>query len=313
MRIEHLLTLVLVSAVNDAATAKSVANGEISDSINNSKFGCGKRFFQQNFGLERGGIVGGQDAVRGAYPWQVNIRMYQEKDGQGRDVKNYRMICGGTIIDNRHILTAAHCVNDFMNDNPQLYWVVAGEQSLKEHGWTEQWLRIAGAYKHSDFNLQKIDNDVALIKTEKPIRFGVFVQPACLPHPLMSKLFYKPGNQVILSGWGRQERMKKPDILQASAVNIVDHQYCVFQFASQNRTVTGNEFCAGINGKVSSCYGDSGGPVVYKHKKRFHVIGIVSWGHRDCLKEGFPTVYVKVTEYLDWIDMAKAMLDLLAP
>ena len=94
--------------------------------------------------------------------------------------------------------------------------------------------------RHHGFtgDLQDADDDIAILKTDRKIEFGEYIQPACLPPaiPLAKKVYY-PGNLVTISGWGKwgKSSTSSPDVLQAAEVEIVNHQYCTNQYASEKR------------------------------------------------------------------------------
>jgi len=275
---------------------------------------CGQRFHHQKFPSRKGGpeIVGGKDAVRGAYPWQVSIRLEQS----GNSSMHF---CGGSIIGHHWIVTAAHCINVYMQVLPELFHIVVGDHHRMHVEGSEQVVDIELIIKHESFDANTIDNDIALIKTKQKITYNEYVQPVCLPD---SEFSYHTGKAAFISGWGSTEkvipdisqalRKKKPtrdspNVLQAAKVPLVNTTDCNATDKYQG-LVTENMFCAGfMAGGIDSCQGDSGGPLVIHHQnkrtgeKRFVLAGITSWGV-GCAAPNFPGVYTKVANYEDWID-----------
>lgn len=276
---------------------------------------CGKRFRHQKFpnfwpnSKSNPEIVGGKEAVRGAYPWQVSIQMQQAGN------KTFHF-CGGSVIGHHWVLTAAHCINVYMEILPELFHVTAGEHRFAHVEGSEQVVEIDSIFKHESFDANTINNDIALIKTKQKIHFNEYVQPVCVPG---AHFPYSVGSAGFISGWGNtkqvipdlgfsnlQQNRNHPRVLQAARVPLVNQTDCNAGNRYQG-LVTDQMFCAGfMAGGVDSCQGDSGGPlVILRHNKktndeRFVLAGITSWGV-GCAAPDFPGVYTKVANFDGWI------------
>ncbi|XP_072747963.1 trypsin-1 isoform X2 [Anoplolepis gracilipes] len=228
-------------------------------------------------------IVGGVQTVVNQYPWMA-LLMYR---GQ--------FYCGGTVINSRYVMTAAHCIDRF--DGSKL------TVRILEHNWNltseskTQDFKVEKTIKHSGYSTINYDNDIALIKLRDPIRFQGPMRPACLPEP--GKTF--AGEKGIVTGWGAtKEGGSVSTYLQEVEVPIISNAECrATKYPS--RKITDNMLCAGyIQGGKDSCQGDSGGPLHIEKNGVYYVIGVVSWGE-GCAQPGYPGVYCRGNRYLTWI------------
>ncbi|XP_064552304.1 venom protease [Drosophila montana] len=233
-------------------------------------------------------IVGGTTAGVSEYPWMARLSYFN------------RFYCGGTLINDRYVLTAAHCVKGFM-------WfmikVTFGEHDRcndKERPETRFVLRAFS----QKFSFSNFDNDIALLRLNDRVPITSFIRPICLPRvEQRNDLFV--GTRAIATGWGTLKEDGKPScLLQEVEVPVLDNDECVAQTNYTQKMITKNMMCSGYPGVGGrdSCQGDSGGPLVRLRPddKRFEQIGIVSWGN-GCARPSYPGVYTRVTKYLDWI------------
>ena len=233
-------------------------------------------------------IVGG-DRVPKLIPWQVSLKFDHYLQG----MVHY---CGGIILDEKTILTAAHCkpwATDF---------VMAGSR-----GSQGQKLYIDKMVKnpYKPYNGNTLNNDIMILKLKKPIWFGEPTDPlkeragpVCLP-----SRYYEPAPQTIcyVSGWGaaHYNGHSDPGLLSYAAVPIVDKEICRDKYRKHIHITNDTMICAGKPG-VDSCQGDSGGPLVCIENNKPVVVGVVSFGV-GCGSGLFPGVYAKVTNYIKWI------------
>lgn len=249
-------------------------------------------------------IVGGRKTEPGEFPFQVRLNI-RSRRGSG--------ICGGVILDERHILTAAHCmtacVSQYLSTTTiELTGVHAtiGDHSIKSNdGELEIELeKITPHEKYDACNFYANDHDIALIKTREPIEYrftsdgyGSINRP-CMPNS--RELAYRDSESVIVSGWGvtRENSGSLSNILRYVQVPIVNTTRCQETYGSR---VTSDHICAGYqSGGRDSCQGDSGGPLVRVVDNRYELVGIVSFGY-GCGQPGAPGVYTRVASYIDWI------------
>ncbi|XP_052224226.1 neurotrypsin-like [Dreissena polymorpha] len=226
------------------------------------------------------------EATRGFYPWQVGVRI---------ETSN---ICGGTILNDRWILSAAHC---FHNKTTSTIRVYTGDHDLMKSDPFEQQFELEQLIEHPNFASVRNGYDIALMKVKlkkgSGIKFNEEVQPACLPD---AGMHYETGKMCHISGWGKTSLNATgyPTVLRAAEVPLVDDVDCKRQYT----TFTQNMVCAGyMDGGIDTCYGDSGGPLVCSVDGLYYVMGVTSFGRKCGLKD-YPGVYAKVAPFQSWIE-----------
>ncbi|XP_074060713.1 transmembrane protease serine 9 [Macrotis lagotis] len=229
-------------------------------------------------------IVGGMEAARGEFPWQVSLR------------ENNEHFCGAAILSAKWLVSAAHCFNEFQD--PTVWMAYAGTTFLSGSDSGTVKARIAQIIKHPFYNSDTADFDVAVLELGNPLPFTSHIQPVCLPS---ATHIFPPRKKCLISGWGylKEDFLVKPEVLQKATVELLDQTLCASLYSN---SLTDRMVCAGyLDGKVDSCQGDSGGPLVCDEPSgRFFLAGIVSWGI-GCAEARRPGVYVRVTRVRDWI------------
>ncbi|XP_019627168.1 PREDICTED: uncharacterized protein LOC109472036 isoform X2 [Branchiostoma belcheri] len=225
-------------------------------------------------------IVGGNDAKHGAWPWQVSLRVLAHSSFH---------FCGGALVHQQWVVTAAHCVDD--GSRP---YVVLGESSRSVDDGTERTIRARRIYIHPKYGF---GYDVALLKLRKRVRFTPYIRPVCLPD---STTVVQPGTVCTITGWGTtSEGGSLSDQLQEADVPIVSDADCSSSYTGL--LDLDSEICAGyMAGGVDSCQGDSGGPLVWLTEGQHLLIGLTSWGE-GCARPNRPGVYTRVTSVVNWI------------
>lgn len=228
-------------------------------------------------------IVGGDECRPGECPWQAVL--INEKGEE---------FCGGTILNEDFILTAAHCINQSKEIK-----VVVGEVDREKEEHSETTHTAEKIFVHSKYIAETYDNDIALIKLKEPIQFSEYVVPACLPQADFANEVLMNQKSGMVSGFGREfEAGRLSKRLKVLEVPYVDRSTCK---QSTNFAITENMFCAGYETEQKdACQGDSGGPHVTRYKDTYFVTGIVSWGE-GCARKGKYGVYTKLSRFLRWV------------
>lgn len=242
------------------------------------------------------------DTEFGEYPWQAAILK-----SNGNNTKTY--VCGGVLVDDLYILTAAHCV-DGLNPNDLIVrlgeWDVAQTSEFFQHIEVD----VIKMAIHKDFYKGNLQNDIAALTLRSKIDFSnnsnfPHISPVCLPS--VSSDF--TNQECTVTGWGKDafgEQGKFQRILKEVSVPVVGRQKCQ---GDLRRTRLGADFslqdgmlCAGGEQDKDACKGDGGSPLVCKDpvSGSYHLAGLVSWGI-GCGHREVPGVYVDVKHYLPWI------------
>ncbi|XP_067089328.1 serine protease 27-like isoform X2 [Osmerus mordax] len=230
-------------------------------------------------------IVGGQDAPVGGWPWQVSLQ------------RSAFHFCGGSLINNQWVLTAAHC---FPNTNPSNLQVILGAKSLDQPNQNQVSSSVAEIICNPNYDDRTSDNDMCLLKLSSAVTFTNYIQPVCLAAPGST---YNAGIVSWVTGWGTinsDVSLPSPRNLQEVDVPIVGNRQCNCNYGVGS--ITDNMLCAGLTaGGKDSCQGDSGGPLVSKQDGRWIQSGVVSFG-KGCALAKFPGVYARVSKYQTWIN-----------
>ncbi|XP_006261451.1 prothrombin [Alligator mississippiensis] len=248
-------------------------------------------------------VVKGEEAEVGSAPWQV---MLFRKNPQ-------ELLCGASLISDRWILTAAHCLfyppwdKNFTTDD--LLVRIGKHYRAKYERNQEKIVLLDKIIIHPKYNWKEnLDRDIALMHLKKPVAFSNFIHPICLPTKEIVQRLMLEGYKGRVSGWGNlfetwsSTPASLPSVLQQVNLPLVDQQNCR---ASTKIKVTDNMFCAGYSPEDAkrgdACEGDSGGPFVMKNPDdRWYQVGIVSWGE-GCDRDGKYGFYTHVFRLKRWI------------
>jgi prostatin (serine protease 8) len=263
-------------------------------------------------------IVGGSPAADGAWPWQV--RLLDSMDPQSG-------FCGGSLISDQWVLTAAHCV--VMDDGP-IDSVIVGYGSTQQSK-----LKLVPSVKiivHPDY-MKENHADLALIKLAEPLPDAHWIPIA---DAATEQKLVTPGATLVVTGWGAlwdfagfeealysrnkgfsevdthklltANALVSPEQLHQVEIEMISNEECAAAYQAYSEAIqdqlviSPTELCAGSPaGAKDSCYGDSGGPLVVADDKGGYVqVGVVSWGSQ-CGNPVLPGVYNKLSRFQPWV------------
>ncbi|XP_005391462.1 PREDICTED: putative serine protease 41 [Chinchilla lanigera] len=247
-------------------------------------------------GLRKGHtlIVGGVASSRGRWPWQAALREVQ-----------HRLLCGGSLLNRRWVLSAAHCFARFPDASK---WTVQlGELTLHPSVWNlRAYLhryRVTDIFVHP--GARGYSNDIALLRLASPVTYTKYIQPVCVQASPSSEFLHRPDCWV--TGWGVLHEdltpLPPPYHLREVQVTIMNNTRCNYLLKQPTvlHRVEESMFCAGAEGgSTDACRGDSGGPLVCDLDGLWYQIGIVSWGV-GCGRPNRPGVYTNISQHIHWI------------
>ncbi|CAL4106038.1 unnamed protein product, partial [Meganyctiphanes norvegica] len=224
------------------------------------------------------------EAEFGEYPWQAAILK------KGDNGTNY--VCGAVLFDDRHVLTAAHCVNGLQASD---LLVRLGEWDFSQDSEFFRHIdfQVSQLYEHEGYYKGNLNNDITILRLNIQVDFSSnpHISPVCLP--VTSSDF---SNQLCtVTGWGKDDFSREGQfqrILQEVSVPVVGKQGCQ---KALRQTRLGKTFvleesmmCAGGEEYKDACKGDGGSPLVCPSSDgSYQLAGLVSWGI-GCGEEGIP-------------------------
>ncbi|KAF5293939.1 hypothetical protein FQA39_LY13644 [Lamprigera yunnana] len=255
-------------------------------------------------------IIGGNRTALFEFPWMA-LLSYQTPNGI-----DFR--CGGTVINNRYILTAAHCITNL--STLRLLGVRCGEHNITSDVDCEgsnnpelvtcappvQDMGIEETIPHPSYNATTYSDDIGLIRMSSPLNTSVdSVKPICLPTVNSLRNLNFTSTRLLVTGWGATETGRRSAELLKVEIAVTSRDNCQRTYENTQAQLTDRQICAGGQNRRDSCGGDSGGPIQridsYNDDARYVQYGVVSFGPRFCGQEGFPGVYTRTDSYIEWI------------
>ena len=240
----------------------------------------------------KGRVINGTTS-QASYPWIVSISELGTEPKQGH-------FCGGVMISSRYVLTAAHCVIDYLEFQDQLQITVGRSKLSSENGIT---VASDGIIIHPEYVQERSTNDIAIIRTEET-GLSEFL-------PLVDSddyEFWRGGSTAKLLGWGFIDPFfpVRPDNLQEAEIPIVSDEQCEERLGidfDKNSMLCGGKLATSSSSDdaVDACYGDSGGPLIVNTPEGPKLAGLVSWG-LACGSDKFWGVYTRLGNLYAWVN-----------
>lgn len=254
------------------------------------------RKYRDGIELPPGGIVGGLHADTAEFPHMARL-------GIGKNKASISWYCGGTLISDRFILTAAHCI---YSQYGTINWARLGDPVQRRY---DEFHQVVNNIMHPEYKYPEHYHDLALSELENKVIFNFYISPACIH----TELKIPKNIRITVSGWGATGYGEEgsEDLLKAD-LDLYTYEECTTKYPNTLRKLprglnNETQICAGGRKEVKdTCQGDSGGPIQMRGANEtysivYSVIGVTSFG-KICGIVNQPGVYVRLYPYLPWIE-----------
>ncbi|XP_070509162.1 ovochymase-like [Chironomus tepperi] len=264
------------------------------DLIEHGPSSCGKPAI--SFGTAFHGV----QVKRGAYPWTAALTKSSDAS----------FFCGGSILSNKLIVTAAHCIEGkgrLYLFRPRDIFVVLGAHDLDARQEPSRiTASVKSIYVHHDWNphIASYDADIAVLELEDEITFNRYIQPICIAVPNSEAALLTDG---IVVGFGKSEYKDVENIARVIPSPIHSYEFCA-NSSDHVSLLTHRTFCGGYANGTSVCVGDSGSGLIVKYNGAYYLRGIVSSSLHDpiigCNIDKY-SVFTDILAFYSWITTGK--------
>ena len=261
-------------------------------------------------------IINGNTTKEAQIPWQVALIASPLDPYQS-------YFCSGSLVADRWVVTAAHCIEQFEKQNRD-YYVLVGAQNLQSIQ-LGQIVKVKKGHIHEKYNNRIYDNDIALLELEGAVDFikcDKNCQTINIINPIMEQKNALMNNMLQIAGWGVLEDCDNTQSqtckdyegksIRNPALYPITLRYTTLKLANclsssslySAQQITQNMLCAESpmqDSLTDACYGDSGAGLTINNLEKPYLLGIASWGV-GCARVGYPGVYTRVANYSDWIN-----------
>nr|ABR88233.1 chymotrypsin-like protease C3 [Heliothis virescens] len=287
MKILCALILFCVAVARAAEAPKAIENGVYDY---HRRIGIPKAFkirkLESEMSAASSRIIGGSSTTIFSVPYQAGLILR---------ISIFSSVCGGTLISDSRVLTAAHCYNDG-NSIVSSIQVILGS-SLLFSGGTR--IDTNDIVLNPGYNPWIAANDIAVIRIPR-VSFSLAIQPVILPSGSELNLNYA-GNTALASGYGITRDGDSVSLLQTiSSVNlqVITNAVCTNSYGN---VIQSHHLCTSGAGRVGVCGGDTGGPLVTTVNNRRILIGVSSFTANSGCEAGLPSGFSRVTSFIPWI------------
>ncbi|XP_061168048.1 atrial natriuretic peptide-converting enzyme-like [Saccostrea echinata] len=237
-------------------------------------------------------IVNGKQVKPGTWPFHVGLY-----GGRGM-----RYFCGGSILNQNWVVTAAHCLGGKTTTDDLT--IIVGDTRRFAYNRYRQLKKAKSLHVHEAYSSETVMNDIALIQLASPVYFSDYVRPLCLPDNTTVV-----GTRCFAVGWGKvkQKAADYEPVLRQVNLDVASWQGCKHAIATSGiqtpYKLSEDMMCAGGTRGHDSCQGDSGGPLMCPMENEpdtWYVAGVTSWG-LGCAVPNVPGIYTEVFKFIDWI------------
>merc|ERR1711902_21097 len=257
------------------------------------EFKKGNKSFAEECGLENPNgiedrIVGGHEAAHHEWPWQVALFI------------DDAWFCGGSLISDEWVMTAAHCA-----DGASYFDIMAGAHNVRASSEPHRVeITSYNGWTHPGWDSNTLSNDIALIELPSPMSFNEYIKPSCMP---MAGDTADVNEMVTCTGWGKpcdSAGGTSPVLRMVEDRPIISNSECNAIYGIVGDGVV----CIDTTGGKGTCNGDSGGPLNMKYDvksgasgDKWKQVGVVSFGASAGCEVGYPAGFTRTEYYLDWI------------